>query len=81
MAPFIQNAKQLKNKDQVLPNWHIFCLFRFRRRDQILIENNHISVQLYLKQLNRLGITVLKFNIMFCDSPDRFRMFKKIGKK
>ena len=49
MAPLIQNAKHLKNKNHVLPNWHIFGLFCPWRRDQILIENNHISVQLYLK--------------------------------
>ena len=46
---FIQNAKHLKNKDQVLPNWHDVCTFHPRKRDQILIENDYVSVQLYLK--------------------------------
>ena len=43
MAPLIQNAKHLKNKDQVFPNWHIFCLF-CARRDQLSItyQSNYI---------------------------------------
>ena len=38
-----------------------------------------MSPIIFETQLNRLGITVLQFNIMFCDSPHRFRMFKNIG--
>ena len=60
MAPLIQNAKQLKNKDQVLPNWHIFVYFVPEENKSS--ENNHISAQFYLKHN-------IKFN-MSCDSPD-----------
>ena len=43
-----------------------FCLFRPRRRDQILTENDHMSVQLHLKY-NEIDYST---SMMFCDSPD-----------
>ena len=50
-----------------------------KNRSNLNRKQSHISPIVFETQLNRLGATVLKFNIMFCDSPDRFRIFKKIG--
>ena len=39
---FYSKHKTLNFKDQVLPNWYNFCISRPRRRDKIVIENDHI---------------------------------------
>ena len=62
---FIQNAKHLKNKGQVLPNWHNFCIGTSPQKKRLNFnrKRSHISPIIFETPLVKQTKQGIKLNI------------------